>query len=79
MSSVSIQPRKVAFDVSSVPRHWNGGDPVLTRFFDALSVHFPEGERFFIQSVRNFKDQVTDDQLFARKVSTGLSMIVSTM
>lgn len=42
MSSVSIQPRKVAFDVSSVPRHWNGGDPVLTRFFDALSVHFPE-------------------------------------
>ncbi|MCG8438771.1 MAG: metal-dependent hydrolase, partial [Pseudomonadales bacterium] len=56
MSSVPIQPRKVAFDVSSVPRHWNGGDPVLTRFFDALSVHFPEGERFFIQSVRNFKD-----------------------
>ncbi|ERP93440.1 metal-dependent hydrolase [Alcanivorax sp. P2S70] len=36
---------------------------MLTRFFDALSVHFPEGERFFIQSVRNFKDQVTDDQL----------------
>ncbi len=32
MSSVPIQPRKVAFDVSSVPRHWNGGDPVLTRF-----------------------------------------------
>jgi len=62
MTSLPIQPRKVAFDVSSVPRHWNGGDPVLTRFFDALSVHFPEGERFFIQSVRNFKDQVTDDQ-----------------
>jgi len=45
MTSLPIQPRKVAFDVSSVPRHWNGGDPVLTRFFDALSVHFPEGER----------------------------------
>lgn len=63
MSTVSISHRKVAFDVSAVPRHWNGGDPVLTRFFDALSVHFPEGERFFIQSVRHFQDQVTDPRL----------------
>ena len=63
MNSLPIKPRKVAFDLSSIPRHWNGGDPVLTRFFDALSVHFPEGERFFIQSVRNFQDQVTDSQL----------------
>ncbi|MBA3981821.1 MAG: metal-dependent hydrolase [Alcanivorax sp.] len=63
MNAVPIRPRKVAFDVSAVPRHWNGGDPVLTRFFDALSVHFPEGERFFIQSVRHFQDQVTDPRL----------------
>ena len=63
MNMTPIQPRKVVFDVASVPRHWNGGDPVLTRFFDALSVHFPEGERFFIQSVRNFQDQVTDQRL----------------
>lgn len=63
MSSISIQPRTVDFDVSAVPRHWNGSDPVLTRFFDALSLHFPEGERFFIQSVRHFQDDVTDKQL----------------
>lgn len=63
MNAVAIQPRKVTFDVSSVPRHWNAGDPVLTRFFDALSVHFPEGERFFIQSVRHFQDQVSDPKL----------------
>ena len=63
MNAVPIRPRKVAFDTSAVPRHWNGGDPVLTRFFDALSVHFPEGERFFIESVRNFQDQVSDQRL----------------
>ncbi|MES3040679.1 MAG: metal-dependent hydrolase [Pseudomonadota bacterium] len=63
MSAITIQPRKVAFDVTNVPRHWNGGDPVLTRFFDALSVHFPEGERFFIQSVRHFQDQAEDERL----------------
>ncbi|HCW88636.1 MAG TPA: metal-dependent hydrolase [Marinobacter sp.] len=62
-TAVPIQPRKVHFDVSSVPRHWNGGDPVLTRFFDALSLHFPDGERFFIESVRNYQDKVTDKGL----------------
>lgn len=59
----TIQPRKTEFDVSKVPTLWNGGDPVMTRFFDALSVHFPEGERFFIQSVRNYQDQVSDPVL----------------
>lgn len=63
MDAIPIKPRKVTFDVSTVPRHWNGGDPVLTRFFDALSVHFPEGERFFIQSVRNFQDRVKEPGL----------------
>jgi len=63
MKAVPIRPRKVSFDVSAVQRHWNGGDPVLTRFFDALSVHFPEGERFFIQSVRHFQDQVNESRL----------------
>ncbi|MVF14333.1 metal-dependent hydrolase [Ketobacter sp. MCCC 1A13808] len=63
MNAIPIKPRKVTFDVSTVPRHWNGGDPVLTRFFDALSVHFPEGERFFIQSVRNFQDRVKEPGL----------------
>jgi len=61
----TIQPRKISFDISDVPVFWNGGDPVLTRFFDALSVHFPDGERFFIQSVRNYQDQVTDPKLKA--------------
>jgi predicted metal-dependent hydrolase len=43
---INIQPRKPRFDLSDVPVFWNDGDPVLTRFFDALSIHFPDGERF---------------------------------
>ena len=33
-------------------RHWNGGDPVSTHFFNALSFSFPQGERLFIDVVR---------------------------
>ena len=40
---INIQPRKPRFDLSDVPVFWNDGDPVLTRFFDALSIHFPDG------------------------------------
>jgi len=34
------------------PRHWLGGDAFRTQFFNALSMTFPLGEQFFIDSVR---------------------------
>ena len=46
-----------------IPRHWFGGDAFKTRYFDALSTLFPEGEKFFIACVRDYKDQVTDPEL----------------
>lgn len=63
---VPIQPReKLDFGLSDpdIPRYWVHGDPFKTRFFDAMSTLFPVGERFFITSVRNFRDRVTSPQL----------------
>lgn len=37
-------------------RHWLNGDPVATAFFNALSITFPRGEAYFIESVRAFRD-----------------------
>ncbi len=31
---------------------WNGGDAFRTAFFNALSMSFPVGEQYFIDSVR---------------------------
>ena len=48
-----ITPRVPQVDWSGgFPRHWNGGDPVATHFFNALSFLFPRGERFFIEQAR---------------------------
>lgn len=63
----AIVPReKLDFDLDGdIPKYWFGGDAFKTRFFDAMSTIFPEGERYFISCVRDFRDQVTDPQMLA--------------
>lgn len=63
--SPPITPReKLDFDLQGdIARFWLAGDPFKTRFFDAMSITFPEGERYFISCVRDFADAVTDPQL----------------
>ncbi len=58
-----LRHRRTKFDFAGVPAHWNGGDAFITRFLDALSINFPEGERFFMESVRAFEDRVHDPKL----------------
>lgn len=46
--------RRLLIDLEQpVARHWCGGDAFLTAWFNALSMSFPIGEQFFIDSVRN--------------------------
>jgi len=46
--------RRLLIDLEApFARHWCGGDAFRTAFFNALSMSFPVGEQFFIDSVRN--------------------------
>ncbi|WP_028007001.1 metal-dependent hydrolase [Solimonas flava] len=65
-SPQAIVPRKgPEFAWQDLPRWWFGGDPFRTRFFDAMSLLFPEGEKFFIACVRDYRDSIADPELRA--------------
>jgi uncharacterized protein len=61
----SIVPRRgpeLGLD-GDIPRYWLDGDAFKSRFFDAMSLLFPEGEKFFIACVRDYRDRITDPEL----------------
>jgi len=54
-----INPRNVKLGRGQrCQRWWKHGDPVATAFYNSLSIVFPEGEAFFIESVRHYRDSV---------------------
>lgn len=64
-TQMNIQGRKMEFefDLGSLPRYWHGGDIFKTTYMNALSCLFPEGERMFIDAVRDNKHLVKDEKL----------------
>jgi predicted metal-dependent hydrolase len=62
-ADLTINPRNLMFGRGhSCDRWWNGGDPVATAFYNGMSLTFPLGEAFFIESVRHFRDTVPPAQ-----------------
>ncbi|AJD48088.1 hypothetical protein S7S_08370 [Isoalcanivorax pacificus W11-5] len=61
-NTLTITPQRMDFDFAGVPKHWFDNDPVLSHFLNALSLTFPDGERFFVDAVRAFRDTVKDPE-----------------
>ena len=56
-ADLTITPRDLRFGRGMRrARWWMNDDPVATAFYNALSVTFPKGEGFFIDSVRAFRE-----------------------
>ena len=61
-ADLTIRPRNIAFSTGDpAARWWLDGDPFATAFYNALSVTFPQGERFFMDSVRRYRSEVDGD------------------
>lgn len=67
MTSV-VRARRIrfAYPADSLRRHFVDGDLVMSHIVAHLSAVFPEGEDFFVRSVRRFADQIIDPELKSR-------------
>lgn len=56
---VNVFPRDIHFDLEAARKgHWLAGDPVGTAIFNAMSITFPDGERLFIDAVKNYRGEI---------------------
>lgn len=60
-----MRTRRIAFDypAETLPRHYVNDDLVMSHVVSVLSSFFPEGEDFFVRSVRNYRDRIEDPEL----------------
>ena len=61
-----VPTRRMSFEESlqQVPKHFAAdGDVIMSHLAAALSAVFPDGEDFFVRSVRHFRDQISDPEL----------------
>ena len=62
----SVPTRRISFEESlrGLPKHFAAdGDLILSHLTASLSAVFPDGEDYFVRSVRHFRDQITDPVL----------------
>lgn len=63
----NIPPRRMDFVFAEdTKRYWYRDSPYLTTFWTTLSTLFPEGETFFVDSVKNYRKRIEDPLLKAQ-------------
>jgi predicted metal-dependent hydrolase len=62
-AGVTIKVRRLKFDYPDGTQDWAAHNPAFSRFMEGLSMLFPEGERFFVESVNHYKDAIVDPVL----------------
>ncbi|GGY54657.1 hypothetical protein GCM10011297_29330 [Bacterioplanes sanyensis] len=66
-AKVGIPPRRMDFTFAdNTQRYWYKGSAFLTTFWTTLSAMFPEGETFFCDSVKNYRQRIQDPTLKAQ-------------
>ena len=61
---LDFSPRRKSFELERIlGSDWHGGSAYKTAWFNAMSLLFPLGEKFFIDSVCHFQDEIEDPRL----------------
>lgn len=61
---VAVLPRNREYDIAqALATDWFDQHAFKTAWFNAMSITFPLGEKFFIDSVRHYQDRVEDPKL----------------
>lgn len=73
MATATIRPeakiRKVNFKFEKpFPKHWYNNNPIATHFMNAQHLAFPDGEKFFIRSVKAFAEVYKNDPELKKRV-----------
>lgn len=58
----SFPVRRMDYDFKEMPPYWCNDEPSFTHYFTGLSTLFPEGESYFVRSVRALRHLVKDNQ-----------------
>ncbi|WP_350334663.1 metal-dependent hydrolase [Coralliovum pocilloporae] len=65
-SEHEILPRDLRFGLSDNPvRNWFAGDPIKTAMMNSMSIFLPEGERFFIRSLKHYAKKTDNAELIS--------------
>lgn len=64
-NSITIKPQRMGFefDTEKVPDKWFCNNAFMTTWMESLSILFPEGEQFFVDSVRHYRDSIDDKDI----------------
>lgn len=65
----SFPVRRMDYQFQAMPRYWCNNDPSFTHYFTAMSTLFPEGESYFVRSVRALRPRVKDNPQLDKDIS----------
>ena len=56
------------YNFEDTPRYWCNHEPSLTHYFTGLSTLFPEGESYFVRSVRALRAKAKENEILDREI-----------
>lgn len=64
----SFPVRRMDYDFQNINKYWCDNDPAHTHYFTGLSTLFPEGESYFVRSVRAVRDKAKNNTKLDRDI-----------